>query len=65
MLARLAFKWEMLAGNSTVWSMEFSLMDKCPVIKLQVMTRFLPSSKKLVLESMFLELCTLISSHLS
>ena len=48
-LARLAARLAMLAGNCIVWSMAFNLMDRCHQIKLlvQVMILSTLSSQKL------------------
>ena len=54
MWGRQVSRWVMPAGSSTVWNMEFSRMDRCPVTRplVEGMTPSPPSSVKLVLESM-------------
>merc|ERR1712198_726818 len=54
MLARLEFKWEMLVGSFTVWSMVFNLMVIFQVTRqLEIlMIAFQPSSVRLELVSM-------------
>jgi hypothetical protein len=62
MSAKPESKWATRVGNFIAWNTEFSLMAKCQAIKLSVveMTPLIPSSVKLALENMFLELCLLI-----
>merc|ERR1711962_1692494 len=52
-------RWAMHAGNYTVWNMEFSLMDRCPVIRRLVgeMILLTPSSVRRELENTSLGLC--------
>ena len=54
MWGRQVSRWVMPAGSSTVWNMEFSRMDRCPVTRplVEGTTPSPPSSVKLVLESM-------------
>merc|ERR1711962_502793 len=56
----------MHAGNYTVWSMEFSLMDKCPVIRRsgEEMTPSTRSSVRQEQENPSPELCLSIWSRL-